>query len=281
MRASVLIAAVLLWLPQRAAAQADCFPPDDSNEAQLFAAFAVPLAFSVSEAPAAARPGELRISLEATYLPNINKEIRTPTICRPGKGPENTDLLFAFPRPRVSIGLPGGFLVQASWVPPIALSGVKANLVGLSLQRSFGIGEQGTLVTVRAHGALGLIRAPITCNDEALNDQTSVCYQGTRSDDRYHPNTFGAEGVASWSLGNGRVRPFVGAGLNVLHPRFQVNFTDQFGETDNRRVEVNLTRAALFGGATWVPVPDWGLSGQVYSTPGDAVTGRLTLSYGL
>ena len=281
MRASVLGLAVLLSFPVRAAAQGDCFPPDDSNEAQLFAAFAVPLAFSVSEAPAPARAGEIRIGVEATYLPNIDEEIRTPTICRPGKGPENTDLLFAFPRPRVSVGLPGGFQVQASWVPPVRLSDVKANLVGLSLQRSMGIGGQGTLITLRAHSAFGLVRAPITCNDEALTDDSSVCFQGTRSDDRYHPNTFGAEGVASWSLGSGRIRPFLGAGLNVLHPRFQVNFTDQFGETDNRRVEVNLTRAALFGGATWVPVPAWRFSGQIYSTPGDAVTGRLTVSYGL
>jgi hypothetical protein len=219
--------------------------------------------------------------VEATYLPNIDEEIRTPTICRPGKGPENTDLLFAFPRPRVSVGLPGGFLAQASWVPPITLSGVKANLVGLSLQRSMEVGREGTLITVRAHGTFGLVRAPITCNDDALTDETSVCYQGTRSDDRYHPNTFGVEGVGSWSLGNGRIRPFLGAGLNVLHPRFQVNFTDQFGEADNRKVEVNLTRAALFAGATWVPVPGWGFSGQVYSAPGDAVTGRLTVSYGL
>jgi hypothetical protein len=281
MRGSVLAAAVLLSLPARAAAQADCFPPDDSNEAQLFAAFAVPLAFSVSEAPVTALPGGIRIALEATYLPNIDEEIRTPTICRPGKGPENTDLLFAFPRPRVSMGLPEGFQIQASWVPPIRLSGVRANLVGLSLQRSMAIGGQGILITVRTHVAFGLIRAPITCNEKALTDETSVCYQGTRSDDRYHPNTFGAEGIASWSIGNGQIRPFLGAGINVLHPRFQVNFTDQFGETDNRKVEVNLTRAALFGGATWAPVPGWGFSGQVYSTPGDAVTGRLTVSHGL
>ena len=80
MRVSVLALAALLWMPLRAAAQDDCFPPDDSNEAQLFAAFAVPLAFSVSEAPVRPRSGEIRLGLEATYLPNIDEEIRTPTI---------------------------------------------------------------------------------------------------------------------------------------------------------------------------------------------------------
>jgi hypothetical protein len=259
----------------------DCFPSQDSNEAQLFAALSVPLAYSLAEAPEPPAPGALRLGLEGTYLPNIDEEIRTPTTCRPGKGPENLDLLVAFPRPRVSVGLPAGLWFEASWVPPVPLNGVRANLVGLSLQRSIPLARQSPLLTLRAHGVFGLVRAPVTCNDEALQDQTSVCYQGTRSDDRYHPNIFGVEGVVSWSLGAGQVHPFVGGGLNILHPRFQVNFTDQFGVTDNRKVEVDLTRGALFGGATWIPAGGIALSGGIFASPGDAVTGRLMASYAI
>lgn len=269
----------LLLLPALAWGQLpDCFPSKSSNEAQLFAELSVPLAYSVAEAPLIAMPGGVRIALEGTYLPNIDEETRTPTTCRPGKGPENTDLLFAFPRPRVSVGLPAGLMFEASWVPPIPLNDVKANLVGVSVQRPFPLGRRA-LMTLRAHGTVGRIRAPITCNDDALLDPASVCYRGTRSDDRYHPNIFGLEGALSWSLAEGRVRPFVGGGLNVLHPRFQVNFTDQFGETDNRKVEVDLTQAALFGGATWSSGGRLALSGQIYGAPGDAVTGRLMASY--
>lgn len=276
-----LVAGVYLALlfPSVAWAQGDCFPPKDSHEAQLFAALAVPLAFSLAQAPAPTPPGQVHVGLEATYLPNLDAETRTSTICRPGKGPENVDLLFAFPRPRASVGMPAGLLLEVSWVPPVRLNGVKANLLGLSLQRSFPIARQGTVVTLRAHAAFGLIRAPITCNDEALQDPVSECFQGTRSDDRYHPNTFGAEGAASWSLGGGRVRPFVGGGLNILHPRFQVNFTNQFGSTDNRKVEVDLDRGTLFGGATWIPVGGLGLTGEIYASPGDAITGRVMASY--
>ncbi len=281
MRRYVVGVCAMLCVPACVWAQADCFPPDDSNEAQLFAALAVPLAFSVAEAPVPARRGAVQVSLEATYLPDIDEEIRTPTICRPGKGAENTDLLFVFPRPRVSVGLPAGLELQASWVPPISLNGVRANLVGISLQRSFPIARQETLVMLRAHGTFGLIRAPITCDEDALRDEASECFQGARSDDRYHPNIFGVEGAVSWSLGNGRLRPFLGGGLNLLHPRFQVNFTNQFGQTDNRKVEVDLTRGALFGGATWVPSAGVGLSGEIYSSPGENLTGRVTVSYGI
>jgi hypothetical protein len=271
-----------LLLPTLAWSQLpDCFPSKSSNEAQLFAALSVPLAYSTAESPRMARPGEVRVGLEGTYLPNIDAETRTPRTCRPGKGPENANLLSVLPRPRVSVGFPGGLMLQASWVPPIPLNGVRANLVGLSLQRAFPLAERAPLLTLRAHGAFGGIRAPITCNDAALQDPASVCYQGTRSDDRYHPNIFGFEGALSWSLGDGRVRPFVGGGLNVLHPRFQVNFADQFGVTDNRKVEVDLTRGVLFGGLTWTPREGLGLSGQIYGAPGDAVTGRVMASNAL
>jgi hypothetical protein len=280
-RALAAISGLLLTHPGLAAAQRDCFPPDDSNEAQLFAAFSAPLAFSLLEAPAGPEPGAVRVGLEGTYLPNIDQEIRTPTICRPGKGPEDTDLLFGFARPRVRVGLPAGLSAEASWVPPIRLNGAKANLVGLSLQRAMRLGRGGMLLGVRLHGTFGVIRAPITCNDEALQDENSECYQGTRSDDSYHPNIVGAEVALGWVVGGGRIHPFVGAGLNLLYPRFRVNFTNRFGDLDDSRVEVDLTRGAIFGGATWAASRVLGVTGEIYASPGDAVTGRVMLSYAL
>jgi len=278
---SALSVLLLVLAPRMLAAQGDCFPPDDSNEAQLFAAFSVPLAFGPVESPRMPAPGGLRVGLEVTYLPDIDEEIRTPTICRPGKGPENTDLLFALARPRAELRLPGGVALEASWIPPLRVNQVRANLVAVAVQRAFAIGGGSTLLAIRLHGTFGLVRAPITCNDEALEDAASECFQGTRSDDKYHPNIFGAEGSLGWSLGGGRVRPFVGGGVNLLRPRFQVNFTNQFGQLDNRRVEVNLTQGVLFAGASWAAGPKLGLAGGIYASPGDAVTGRVMASYGI
>ena len=77
------------------------------------------------------------------------------------------------------------------------------------------------------------------------------------------------------SLADGRLRPYGGAGYNRLQPRFQVNFTNRFGETDHRRVTVDLDRLVVFGGATWQLTERLGLSGELYAAPSDAVTGRL------
>lgn len=238
------------------------------------AVFAVPLAFSAAGAPESNPPGRLVIGLEGSYLPKVDPAIAAPTTCRPGKGPENTDLVFAVPRPRVMLALPAGFSVEASWVPPLRISEAKANLVGFALSRTTPLKGGAVLLDVRAHGTLGVIHGPITCDDAALQDATSECYLGTRSDDAFKPNMVGLQVAVGWKLGR-IIRPYLGAGYNHLAPRFQVNFTNQAGTTDRRKVTVDLERGVLFAGASWQATSAFELSGEIYSAPTDAVTGRL------
>lgn len=270
----------LLLLPATALAQGDCFPSKDSHEANAFAILDVPLAFGTSTAPARMAPWALRFAVETSYVPNIDDSTRTPTICRPGKGPENTNIVDLLPRPRIAMGLPAGLVLEASWIPPVEVNGAKPNLFGFALGRDFGLGKHAMMLALRLHATVGKIDAPIVCNEEALQDPTSECFNGELSNDTFHPNVFGGEATVGWSLGGGRVQPFLGGGMNFLRPRFRVNFTNAVGSTDRRRVEVDLTRAILFGGATWFPLPRLGITGQIYSAPSDAVTGRLTVSYG-
>jgi hypothetical protein len=272
MRRAVALVAVVLGWPTLAIAQGDCFPGSESNEAKTLAIFSVPLAFGRGNAPELF--SGFTAGLELSYLPQVSDSISTPTVCRPGKGPENTDLLFALPRPRFGMPLPLGLMLQASWVPPIRVNGVKANLFGVSLEKAFGRLD-GLVLAVRAHATFGTIHAPIVCDDDALQDPTSECFGGTKSDDRLRPNIFGVDAAVGGSLASGRVRPYAGAGYNRLEPRFQVNFTNQFGELDDRKVEVNLDRLVVFGGATWQLAERWGLTGEIYAAPADAVTARL------
>lgn len=273
----------LLWCAVPLAAQQvvddECSPADNSNEARTMAHFGVPLAFSAATAPARPAAGRLQVGLELTYLPNIDPNTTIPTTCRTDKhSPENTDLLFAAPRPRVALGLPGGFQLEASWIPPIRMSEVKANLVGVALSRTFALSgsERPALLELRAHGTFGVIKAPITCDDAALQDANSPCYQGQRSNDSFKPNIIGISASLGWSAGHGFF-PYAGAGYNHLAPRFRVNFTNQFDVLDRRLVRVDLERAVLFAGATFQPRGRLELSGEIYSAPVDAVTGRVML----
>ena len=275
-RAAAAVLALVLAARAAAAQSGDCFPPPDSHEAQAFGIFSVPLAYSGAAAPRRVSSGAVTAGLEVVYLPRVSDEIATPTICRPGKGPENTNLLFALPRPRAAVGLPGGFALDLSWVPPVRVNDVKANLFGLALGRAFAVGSGGTFA-VRGHATLGQINAPVTCDEEALQDPQSECFGGQLSNDRYEPNIFGVDGSLGWSVARGRLRPYAGGGYNRLQPRFQVHFVNRFGVLDDRRVEVNLNRGVVFGGATWTPSPVWGITGEVYAAPADAVTGRVVV----
>jgi hypothetical protein len=257
---------------QRLTAQV-CRPPASSNEAKTFAIFSVPLAFGPADAPAL-HP-RFQVGLEAAYLPTIARGTATPTICQPGKGPESVDFLFAVPRPRIGIPLPLGVALEASWIPPVPVNGVKANLFGVSLAKSFPLGSLNG--SVRAHSTFGSIRAPITCNRAALADNTSECFNGTLSDDRFSPNIFGADLSLGKTMFDGKLQPYIGGGYSRLDPRFQVNFTNAFGFVDHTRVVVNLDRLALFGGVTWQMAGRFAATTEVYSTPADAVTVRVAL----
>jgi hypothetical protein len=276
MKTTALLPVLLIALTRVVAAQNDdlCFPAKGSHEARTMAIFDVPLAFSGAAAPARAPAGRVQLGVELSYLPNVDPATATPTTCRPDKhAPENTDLLFAAPRPRATLALPAGFLLEASWIPPIRLSDVKANLLGFALAHATALGAHGAVLELRAHGTVGVIRAPITCDDAALADSGSPCYQGTRSNDSFKPNVFGISAAIGWSLGD--IHPYAGAGYNHLAPRFQVHFVNQFGSLDQRKVIVDLDRGVMFAGVSWTPRRQLELASEIYSAPVDAVTVRV------
>lgn len=282
-RLATLLVLLGVAAPAAARAQPHCFPPATSNEARALALSSLPLVFSGARAPQPRADGGaplLEVALEVTYLPRLSDDIATPTICRPGKGPENTGVLSVFPRPRLLLHGPAGLTLEASWVPPIRVEQVRSNLFGVALSHERTLGRQVDM-RVRAHATLGSVEAPITCPDEALRDPDSECFDGRRSNDRLRPNLYGAELAAGWRMSGGRLRPYAGLGYTWMRPRFRVNFVNNVGEVDRSRVEVDLERTALFGGATWQATGRVALSGEMYGTSQDGATGRVLVSAGL
>src|SRR5262249_34596307 len=228
--------------------------------------------------PGAAPGGTTRVTLgiEAARVPTVDPATATPTICRPGKGPENTDLLPGLARPRLGIHLPAGFALEASWIPPVRVNGVNANLIGLALAKPLVPGH-GLTADVRAHGTFGTIHAPVTCDRSATGDASSECFHGAVSDDRLSPNIVGLDASIGWAMAGGRLHPYVGSGYSRLLPRFQVNFRNQFGALDTTHVDVNLDRAVFFGGAAWQVTDRFAITGEIYAVAPDAATGRLVI----
>lgn len=272
---ALAVGALLLGAPL--AAQDTCKPGAGSREADLFGHFSVPLAFSLGQSPWIYRPGSIQFGVEGAYIPDANDRIATPTRCRPGKGPENVNLLSAFPRPRVGFALGDGVLLELSWVPPVTrINGVRPNLWGIALSRSVLVSQKGTMFMGRLHATLGNVRAPFTCPKSATVDSANVdCFGGQESDDRYSPNIFGVELGFGWPMMQGKVRPYFGTGYNIIHPRFQVDRIVEGGAVDNQKVQVNISRWTVFGGLTLAPSNSVLLSAEAYAAPSDALTGRV------
>ncbi len=255
----------------RLGAQQDiCTPSPNSHEAKTFAILSVPIAFTGARAPAVAHG--VSFGIELASLPAIDSVTALPTVCRPDKKSENVHPIAGIIRPRLAVAV-GGFLLEASWIPPITVNQVSASLVGLAIARPFRLAD-GLYLGLRAHTVVGSLHGPITCDAKAVADATSECYHGTLSDDRWHPGLIGAEAVIG--AGRGNIRPHLGVGYTVMHPRFQVNFTNAQGSHDQRQVNVDLHRVALFGGVT-LRVKQTSLTAEAYATPEDAVTARLVV----
>lgn len=246
----------------------------------MLAFFAAPIAFSPSGAVSSMGAGEVRLGFEATYVPSPSREITSPEVCYTSAKTENTELSPVFPRPRITVGLGAGFAIEASYLPPITVMDATPNLFSVALGYSRAMGAGGTVALLRAHATVGEVKGPITCAPDVIQDSNAsgVCYADEPSEDTYKPNMVGLEGAIGFG-GSSRLRTYLGAGVTSLMPRFHVGFTDLLNNVDTTRVEVDLTRVALFGGAAFRLNSRVWLTTELYSVPQDVTTIRLGGSY--
>lgn len=284
-RAGSLAIALVVVPPAAAQTNTTCRPDEDSNEAKLLAFFATPIAFSPGGIAEALAPWRVRVAVEAAYVPSPSREMQQPEACYGIKKTENTDLSPVFPRPRIGVGLPGGFVLEASYLPPITVADAEPNLASLALYRPWTIRENpdgaNLSLIARVHGTIGRVRGSITCPDESLqqNDPTAACYGSEESWDTYEPNMFGGEVVLAREGALERWGAYGTGGVTLLRPRFQVGFQYLSGIYDDTKIEVDMTRFAVGAGAWYRVGSSAAITGEVYSVPVDATTFRLGGAY--
>ena len=264
-----------------------CHPPRESNEAKLLAFFATPIAFSPGGTVSTLKPGNVRLGVEATYVPSPSKQMQQPEACYGIKKTENTNLSPVFPRPRVSVGLPGGLLLEGSYLPPVTVADAEPNLgsVALSLPRRLsGDAEHGGLsLLLRAHATLGRVRGSITCPKKSLQtqDPNAACYGTDQSSDTYKPNMFGGEAGLAKLGPDSRWGAYASTGVTWLRPRFQVGFQYLGAAFDDTKIVVDMTRFAVGVGGWYRVAAKAAVLGELYSVPTDATTFRLGGAYTL
>ena len=280
MRPGLVVGMILVAGQQQAAAQ--CRVRADSNEGKLLAFYTAPIVFSVATAPQEMSPGSIRIGAEGEYIPKPNPEIERTGACFTQKS-EQTSLSPVFGRPRITIGGPFGFALEAAYLPPITIARAKPNLFSFAVSHAqhlaLGPTSTGTTLLLRVHGTFGNVKGAITCPRSQLQQTspTSPCYGTIPSKDTFHPDMFGGEVAAGITPGSGGISFYAGAGANRIDPHFQVGFTDANGNVDATQVELErpLVRATIFGGVTAVLRRILDIGAQIYSVPSDVTLFRL------
>ncbi|HEY5087473.1 MAG TPA: hypothetical protein VII66_08970 [Gemmatimonadaceae bacterium] len=259
-------------------ARAQCRPPKNSHEARLLAFYSVPIVFSADAAALSMPSGALRLSGEGDLVPTPPAALQQTSDCFTSRA-QNTNLSNFFGRPRIAVGLPGGLGFEASYLPPITIASATPNLGSAALWFTRAV-NSSLLLTVRAHGTIGVVKGPITCSRRALQqtDAGSPCYGTSPSTDEFRPDMAGAELIASTNpIRASRLRFSAGIGANELYPRFRVGFTSLSGATDHTRILVNLTRVTALGGATLSLSRRCDASAQAFTSLSDGATLRASI----
>ena len=281
---AVLISAISCLYAQQLHAQ--CRVPKTSNEAKLLAFYSAPLAFSPASAPEYSIPWTLRIGGEGGPILSPDSAIEQSGACFTKKS-EHTRLSPFFGRPRLTLTLPAGFALEASYLPPITIHNAEPNLgsAALSWTKRIRMAPTGnaTAIMLRLHGTAGRVSGPITCPRRSLQqtDPLRPCYGTQPSFDTFKPTMTGIEGILSTAAWDGRLAFYAGGGENFLRPRFQVGFTDGNGNVDRTLIVVDLNRATMFAGVTAEVSSAIDLSAQAYGVHQDGVTFRFGGGYRL
>ena len=129
------------------------------------------------------RPGRVDAGLETIQLPHLSTRQRMVGFT--GTKPEDLNKLPVFIRPRVTIGLPAEVSLTLSYVPPLEIEGVKANLFSVALYRPVVRGAAWS-AGVRLYGQAGWVESDFTCPQEEADEPPG-----------FPGNLYGCEGRSS------------------------------------------------------------------------------------
>ena len=292
-RMIVRLCALLVALPVAVRAQTrelEQYGPG-SPEGKLMLYYSSTVAFSPLGVPIGVRhpststtvaggvPSRFELSVEVSYLPPLSAEQRTAGSDKP----ESTNLAPVFVRPRVGARLPAGLAVELSWIPPLRVFDVKANLFAGALSRSFALPKDLYLVP-RLSFLTGRVEGPITCNAETAAEGSAdlatyyslVCY-GNDSQDYFEPRHISGELMLARTSSSGRWQPYLTAGARGERTQFDVGVirTDGSRDPDQPILEVKTTRAYGAVGTSWFGLSRTRLAAELYYAPGSVLTGRV------
>jgi hypothetical protein len=249
----------------------------DDPEGRLIGFYSAALLFSPLGPPERATTWALDAGLEVEYIPQLSKAQRTAFQDKP----EATNLAPVLLRPRVGLVLPGAVQAEVSWVPPVRVFDVEANLFSVAITRA--LAPRGVTVAPRLLATWGKVRGAITCFEDlgrgTLEESvyyTQVCH-GRTSDDHFKPRHFAAELLISRAVSRLPFLPYGGIGVLREKTIFDIGVqrADGSRDPDHPILELRTTRAYGFIGGTVNAWRSTRFSGELFYAPGSLLTARV------
>jgi len=256
----------------------------DNPQARLMGFYAAVMQFTPTGLPESG--SRLEVGGELTFVPRLSARERQ--VGFGGLKDEDTNFCPVFPRLRVARSF-GAFAVEAGYVPPLRVCGVKAHMFAAAVARRFTLAPAwGAALRASAHG--GLLDGAITCSGGAVKDAADLtCFGGSPSDDKVRPLAFALDGIVTFAGWRGRrFEPYLMVGVRRERVGFDVNYVRLPSQSgggypaldDHTRLQATLTRVHGALGASGDLSGRLRLGGELYYAPGAVVTVRGRAAYG-
>ncbi len=215
-------------------------------------------------------PWQWNVSAEMGSIPHLSREEQ-----RVGFGGyklEDMNKSPVFGRGRVSVGLPGGVAIEASWTPPVQVDGARPEgIYGLALEKSV-FDQKGWQLGVRLFALRGEASGATTCSRSVASSPVGSAENpfGCRapSHDRLRLDHEGIELMASHRIPNSRWQPFIAMAKTQANPYVKIKAL-VFDSLDLSELETSGSLDTLSIGTVYHATPDWRVSAAFSYTPLD------------
>lgn len=169
----------------------------------------------------AREPGSVEVGVEASSVPRLSAAERT--VGFGGTKTEDLNRTEVFARPRLLVGLPGRFTAEASYVPPIDISGVEPELWAVALGRPLAGGARARF-GARLIFQHGTFEGDFTCSRDEIESGPNPFDCERPSNDVMDLDTLSLELTGALELGrDGRWRPYLTVAGHRMDLEFQVD----------------------------------------------------------
>jgi hypothetical protein len=213
-------------------------------------------------------PGSVHLGVELGSVPSLSLAERT--VGFNGTKSEDINRTSIFGRLRAAFGLPGDFTLEASYLPPIDISGVEPELFALALARPIGSSPRWR-TGWRLTTLLGSYTGDFTCSaDEIANGPNEFgCEQP--SNDEISMRSAGLEITVARRPGEGRrLQPYLGVGVHYMDLEFQVR-AEYRGLIDQSTLVTDGTTFSISLGVTYPTAGGLRWAGELFYSPLDVV----------